>query len=185
MITHLTASRVSQALLLLYPGSPHPSFPASGSRVVQCCSMLEFCRRGGKEPPLWNTQSNTTADHHWLHGGCSPFQPTLVSPPASLPPPPSRNSITCVVARNLLCVPRKSSSRLARDSGKQSAMDKAGSRGGWRSQAAGMKEGRKELHMETTGCGDSQAFVSMSYFHTIFPCWLGSLRKTLTSHTNE
>lgn len=141
MITHLTASRVSQALLLLYPGSPHPSFPASGSQVVRCCSMLEFCRRGGKEPPLWNTQSNTTADHHWLHGGCSPFQPTLVSPPASLPPPPSRNSITCVVARNLLCVPRKSSSRLARDSGKQSAMDKAGSRGGWRSQAAGRKEG--------------------------------------------
>lgn len=133
--------------------------------------MLEFCRRGGKEPPLWNTQSNTTADLNWLHGGCSPFQPTLVSPPASQPPSPSGNSSTCVVARNLLRAPRKSSSRHTGDSGKQSAMDKAGSRAGWRSQAAGMREGRKELHMETAGCEDSAGLC----IHVLFPHYFSLL----------
>lgn len=139
--------------------------------------MLEFCRRGGREPPLWNTQSNTTADHNWLHGGCSPFQPTLVSHLHPNHLPQTRNSITGMAASNLLHIPRKSSGRHTGDSGKLSAMDKAGE--------GRREEGRKEIHMETTGCEDSQAFVSMPYFHTIFPCWLGFLRKTLTSHTSE
>lgn len=69
-------------------------------------------------------------DHTWLHGGCSPFQPTLVSHLHPNPLPQTRNSITCVVARNLLHLPRKSSSRHSGDSGKLSAVDKAGVHGG-------------------------------------------------------
>lgn len=128
-----------------------------------CCSCILALHIHPSQPqghelsdaaPCWNSAGeverslpcgihNPTPHGGWCsHGGCSPFQPTLVFPPASLPPSPSRNSITCVLARNLLCVLRKSSSRHTGDSGKQSAMDKAGSRGGWRSQAAGRKEGR-------------------------------------------
>lgn len=115
-------------LLLLYPGSPHPSFQPQDHKLSD-----------GNTAPCWNPAGEVERSlpcgiHNptpqqittWLHGGCSPFQPTLVSHLHPNHLPQTRNSITCMAARSLLRILRKSSSRHTGDSGKLSAMDKAG-----------------------------------------------------------